>query len=448
MTVEVGEPSAGSLWRPVQFLGSKLRSLEFISTAIRRLQPDPVTIWEPFSGSSVVSQHLASRGHRVWAGDALASSATMASAMLGVGGSEHRDLLPFAKSVVATARSSAAPDWELWLAREHRALSEGNGARLIVESAAIPQRWRPAGANSNLTRIFAQAETDATEGRQSSTGVLSATYAGTYFGLRQALDLDALRAGIESLGEAPSSWTRAALLTALMHAASSAVFSPGKHFAQPHRVRDGKDLTFHAQRALQDRRVDVVASFLEAVYAINDSARPAAERHLAERRLVGDVTAEDLSGREVSIVYADPPYTAQQYSRFYHLLETLVGGVPPLLQHVRGEVTRGLYPNDRYLSPFSSRRQAPQAFRSLIRTANSAGASLLLSYSAARGDATGNARIVSLDEIITWMGEAYGMGAVSVETLDLRYRQFNSSRAEVAGRDDPEYLVIGDAHAR
>ncbi len=452
MAVDVDERCTTSPWRPVQFLGSKLRSLDLIAEAVRRLGSASATVWEPFSGSSVVSQRLASEGHRVWSADALASSATIATAMLGVGRpTDQTDLVSLAEAAVDHARLGVAPGWDLWVRQERQALSDGDGARLLAESQCIPQRWRPAGADRELTSLFTRVEAYAAAGMVSTVGLLSATYAGTYFGLGQSLELEALRGAVDAVTaeQGPgASWARATLLTALCHAASAAVFSPGKHFAQPHRVRDGKDLTFHAQRALQDRSVDVADEFLLATRTIERTARPSDEGHVAEHRLVGDTTAADLRTRGVSVAYADPPYTAQQYSRFYHLLDTLVTGVPPALQRVQGEVTRGLYPEGRYLSPFSSRRQAPQAFRDLIRVAHLAGASVVLSYSAARGSATGNARIVSLEEIVGWVGEAYGVAAVSVDRLDLRYRQFNSSRAGVAGREDPEFLVVGDAHAR
>ncbi|WP_206677853.1 hypothetical protein, partial [Salmonella enterica] len=58
-------------WRPVQFLGTKLRSLDLVASQIADLADSHGRIWEPFVGSSVVSQRLASEGHQLWATDAL-----------------------------------------------------------------------------------------------------------------------------------------------------------------------------------------------------------------------------------------------------------------------------------------------------------------------------------------------------------------------------------------
>lgn len=453
---EVGVVSIAAntlVWRPVQFLGSKVRSLDFISDAVASLGDSPLTVWDPFCGSSVVSQRFASEGHRVWSSDALASSATFGAALLGVGRQQGctTELFNLAQDMVKDTANRDSPEWTPWVESEQTLLADANGPGLLLLGTKIPQRWRSSGATPALIDLFATIDEAARTRTESSAGLVSTAYAGTYFGIGQSLSLERLREAIDRvspLADPSARWTRSALLTALCHAASAAVFSPGKHFAQAHRVRADKDLTFHERRVMQDRSVDVTATFLRAVQEIDCVAAGLSGDHWAEHRLVGEVPADLLRIRDVDVVYADPPYTAQQYSRFYHLLETLVIGVPPVLQRVKGQVTRGLYPERRFLSPFSSRREAPGAFRSLIRNTHAAGAHIMISYSATRGGSTGNARIVSLDQVEQWVRDAYGVSDVTVQELSHRYRQFNSGALEVEGRDDPEFLVLGRAGAR
>lgn len=88
------------------------------------------------------------------------------------------------------------PEWEPWVSREQQSLTDRDGARLLIETQAIPQRWRPAGANQTLCNLFAEVDLDALTGRARAMGLVSATYAGTYFGLVQAFALDGLRQGI------------------------------------------------------------------------------------------------------------------------------------------------------------------------------------------------------------------------------------------------------------
>ncbi len=429
-----------SVYRPVQYLGSKLRVLPQLRAAVST-DPGPQTVWEPFAGSSVVGQSLAAAGHRVIAWDALASSATFAQALLGVGQHDgDTDVAPL-RAILPLSREIPTPTaWSPWLAKERDALHAKDGQTLLGIGRTMPQGWR------NAPKRLIPRDMGA------PPALLSETFAGTYFGLRQALRLERLRAAIDLADERAglSPWSRAVALTALCAAASTAVFSAGKHFAQPHRVPEGKDSNFHARRALHDRSVDVDQVFQAAVQDICLAARPSSERHEAGIGRVENATVDDLRRRGVSTVYADPPYTAQQYSRFYHLLETLISGQVSTLQLVKGEVTRGLYPDSRYLSPFCSRRQAPAAFIHLAAIARQAGARLVLSYSATANQSgqTGNARTVTLSDLVAFIRTAYPHGGVTVTELDVRYRQFNQQGSAIPGRDDPEYLIIGDPDAR
>lgn len=428
-------------WRPVQYLGSKLRALPEITEAIGELDSQG-TIWEPFTGSTVVAQALAANGHRVLAGDALRASAVFAEALLGVRRQMGSTITRLAARLANSATAGARAEFTDWLAAEHTALAERDGQRLLRLGERLPQRWRT--SEQPASALFERVESAARHSAPAFDGLLSATYAGTYFGINQAIELEELRAGIELV---PDPWQRAGLLTALCHAASAAVFSPGKHFAQPHRIRDGKSLRFHTRRVLSDRSVDVRAAFLRAAACVDERARAGSERHGAEHTRAESLTAEGLRALGIGVVYADPPYTAQQYSRFYHLLETIVSGVPPRLQTAGGQVTRGLYPSGRYRSPYCSRRRAPDELSELARTAAESGAHLVLSYSTSSGATSGNARSVSLTELVSRVGAVYGPERVVVRPVELRYRQFNARAAEIAGRNDPEYLIIGRAGA-
>lgn len=443
-----------SVNRPVQYLGSKLRVLPLLQDIIGVGGPDTGVVWDAFTGSSVVAQAVAGVGHRVLASDVLSSSVTFAKAALGIdrSGDEGEDaqmrlLLDESRSVFF------ARGWKPFLDAEEQHLEAGDGVGLLQAGANLPQRWRNASVNeaasSDLRDSFDAVQQSAHNGTPSCSGLLSATYAGTYFGLKQALRLEAIRSAIGELSSAGqiSPWVTHVSLTALCTAASKAVFSAGKHFAQPHRVHAGKDITFHSRRVLEDRRVDIDATFASAFCDVVRSSRPGGEGHSAIAMGTGEATAEGLRQRDIRTVYADPPYTAQQYSRFYHLLETLIVGTPPKLQLVKGVVTSGLYPEDRFKSAYCSRVQAPVAFEHLIGISASARARLVLSYSGSSTGSTGNARTVSMEWLVEKVRQAYGAPNVTVERVNVRYRQFNHSSVEIAGRDDPEYVIVGDVHA-
>ena len=445
-TIGSTHKATGRPWRPVQFLGSKLRSLDFIAQELSDLQVPSSRVWEPFTGSSVVSQRLAADGYNVWATDALESSAHFAASLLGVnrGPSNATNLLGAATEASNLGRFPTS--WSTWLKREAKALAECDANALFAGGAEIPQRWRAGTSEPSLRLLFQEVEDAAFHAETFHDGLISATYAGSYFGIKQAIIIEQLRSRIDVVappGESTLAWVRSGLLTALCSAASTAVFSAGKHFAQPHKVSSDKNLSFHSKRIIRDRSVNIVDEFLIAAKEIDSHARRNQGQHGAGRLLVENVNSSHLVDHGISVVYADPPYTAQQYSRFYHVLEVLVSGVPARLQRVNGKVTSGLYPDKKYHSPFSSRRNASNAFRHLISTTRAACADLILSYSDTRGESTGNARVISLASLVQCVEDIYGTKAVNVRELDFRYRQFNNGAHSITNRSDPEYIVTG-----
>lgn len=427
----VAVTSAPAVFRPVHYLGSKLRSLDPIERVIVDEGVEGETVWEPFTGSSVVAQRLAASGMRLVANDALVSSATYAEAMLGVG---RREGDGDAAALINCLEQSFEGDFGRWQAAvrdEDAAVITGNGDALLAHGRGLPQRWKvgrgsPEGA--------------------APVGLLSATYAGTYFGLRQALELERLRSSVDVLtrGDRIDAWQRAVALTAICSAASKAVFSAGKHFAQPLLVHARKSQAFHERRIVVDRRVNVLTETFEAIRSIYAMARPGWEGHNASIGLAEHRSSDDLRRENVTTVYADPPYTAQQYSRFYHVLEVLVEGAPADLQVRNGEVTRGLYPAERYKSPYCSRVQAPHAFRHLAEISYDGGARLVLSYSGSDAKSTGNPRSIGMADLTSLLRGVFPR--VHVESLDLNYRQFNSAESAIAHRSDPEVLIVAEIH--
>ncbi len=76
----------------------------------------------------------------------------------------------------------------------------------------------------------------------------------------------------------------------------------------------------------------------------------------------------------VRLVYADPPYTKDHYSRYYHVYETLYRYDFP------DSVGQGRYRSDRVPSQFSILSMAEHAFGGLFAAIASRGLPLILSY--------------------------------------------------------------------
>jgi NAD-specific glutamate dehydrogenase len=113
--------------------------------------------------------------------------------------------------------------------QEEIAILSSDGDALLAQATALPQTWRRAGASTAQLDQFRLLDDQAGTNAAPLTGVATTHYAGTYFGVKQALEIDALRAAIGHLARERrvDRWTEAALLTALFSAASKCAFSAG-----------------------------------------------------------------------------------------------------------------------------------------------------------------------------------------------------------------------------
>jgi adenine-specific DNA methylase len=424
-----------TLYRPMQYLGAKIRSLEVVGQAIDSLKNQPAVALDLFSGSSVVSQYMKKKGMIVTANDAMKFCSIVAESTIGDVElkNTHEQLLEL---IGKDVESGAA--WELYgdfAKRERGALDKKNPDILIDMYHNLPQAWRD-------VSISPLAE----KGRKCGFDrgdVFSSLYAGTYFGVNQAVNIDYIRNKIEEVMREGliTRYEESLMLTALISAVSKSVFSAGKHFAQPHLIRDGKDQAFILKRIMADRSISVMSEFeksLEALFTLraNDSSNNSSAIKGSLEDLI-----ESNKPNSYDLIYVDPPYTAQQYSRFYHIPEVLVNYNFPELQMANGNVTRGLYPSDRFKSRFCSKRQAKDAFGDVFKFAERNNSSLIISYSLSKSGVTGNDRMISYEELIS-MCRAYSGGNVSIVEFDHVYRQFNKKASINNMKEDKEIQIV------
>jgi adenine-specific DNA-methyltransferase len=199
------------------------------------------------------------------------------------------------------------------------------------------------------------------------------TYAWGYFGLNQAIDLDSIRFAIDVAHEGGefNQDDRDWCLAALLRTACQLTGGPG-HFAQYLSGRSASGL----ERLVRQRRRSPWVQFLREL----DQMRPHGSRawRNTNRVFTQDalelLTLEEMDSLNGSVVYADPPYTRDHYSRYYHVLESLT-----LYDYPRVEA-QGRYRDDRFRTPFSLKTEVSRSFRSLLAAIAEAGASAVISY--------------------------------------------------------------------
>nr|WP_241769870.1 DNA adenine methylase [Cellulosimicrobium sp. MM] len=179
-----------------------------------------------------------------------------------------------------------------------------------------------------------------------SCGFIMRHYGGHYFSPRQARVFDALHENLPEGGIA-----RTVLLSALIRAASRCAAAPG-HTAQP--FQPNRRLLPYIEAAWKRDVITVIESEVA-----NLSSRYALAEGEARRANAAEVVSELGEG---DLVFCDPPYSAAQYSRFYHVLEGIaIGGWPS----VSG---KGRAPSraQRATSSFSLKSQASVAMSELL----------------------------------------------------------------------------------
>jgi len=194
----------------------------------------------------------------------------------------------------------------------------------------------------------------------SDLGPVWNAYGGYYFSPSQALSLDAL------LRTLPDRFPdRVVAHAALIMAAASIAAAPG-HTAQPLRP-SGRGLAWIQQHWSRDpfRYVRKALTQLAGLYA-----------RVPGQAIVADAMAAACWVTRNDLIFIDPPYSAVQYSRFYHVLETIAQG---RCGPVEGA---GRYPPraERPQSPFSRRSDARVAFEGLLSTLARRGAIVIITF--------------------------------------------------------------------
>lgn len=189
-------------------------------------------------------------------------------------------------------------------------------------------------------------------------------YSGTYWSYEQCVWIDSLRSVAEDFKGTVGYY---AILSSLIFAMSYTSQSTG-HFAQY------RDITCqNVEDILLYRKKDILSLFVKKLNELIS---------VLIIKYVHPITVTSLDYLdclriipENSIVYADPPYSAVHYSRFYHVIETLVRYDHPHLEY------KGRYRDDRHQSPFDKRKEVYEAFRRLFKSVDERKSHLVLSYS-------------------------------------------------------------------
>lgn len=396
----------------VNYQGSKKNLLEFIHSNLDEYISNKDVILDIFSGTASVAYSY-KRTNTVYTNDAESYAAVMAKALLG----EKLDL----KTVEEVKQKysqykNPTHEYDKWIRKEKLLVEKKRLNDLIELYESIPTVW------NTHEKCF---------GEKTEYSLFMKYYSTNYLGLAQARDIDAIRWAIEET----DTDLKEVLLSCLFFAIKECVFSKDGHMAQP------LDFKKNATRLFRLREKNLYSLFLTK---INDFINDDFVIGSSENK-VFNYNFEELLDREdelrpVTVIYADPPYTDMQYSRYYHLLNTVVEYNYPDMTEIRGSFTKGLYLDNRFQSQLSRKKSCLEAMEKLIRFSKKNNITLAISFAYPKDVEIQKTDryVMDIKDLIAVCKRFYSEKYVHIRTQDYEH----SNNRNSATKKVIEYLII------
>jgi adenine-specific DNA methylase len=149
-------------------------------------------------------------------------------------------------------------------------------------------------------------------------------YANLFYGVHQAAEIDALRMAISDLDNPlHQQWALGALTATISYCA----YSYAGHFAQP-KINLSKtgDTNKQIKAILKKRSISVQHEFSARLLSLaEESEKTSHDIQDVEGPWENALLKIDQLVKDTDVlVYLDPPYTRDEFSRYYHVLETLI----------------------------------------------------------------------------------------------------------------------------
>ncbi|NLV85628.1 MAG: DNA modification methyltransferase [Clostridiales bacterium] len=407
----------------LNYQGNKASLMPFISKNIKKYVSPEDRICDIFSGSSSVGAFL-KRDYQIIANDAELYSYIISSALLNTpAGSELLRTKDFFLNRIKRNLNFLLSKHEAAVAMERDLLSTESTEALIVLYDSFPKIW------NNVDKEVTSKELRSKNGYN----LFLHYYSGTYFGIEQSICIDAI---IKTIHELESEETQNVLYSCLFYAMKETVFSKDGHMAQPLNIEK------NSIRHLKQRNKDLLVYFinkLDEFIALPESSDK--KRHIVFNSDITDLMDNpDFKNSSIKLIYADPPYTDMQYSRYYHLLNIAARYDYPEPTVSHGKFTKGLYTEGRNQSDLSKKSTAKARLQDLFNYCNENGIVLALSYAYPKDEATQKTDryTVSIEELVNMAKATFGNKRVQIEQESYHHANHrNSSSKEVL-----EYLIL------
>lgn len=277
--------------------------------------------------------------------------------------------------------------------------------------------------------------------------LFSLYYLNSYFSLRQCIEIDSLRYSIDCLStkQYREDTKKQIYLVCLLHAISEVVSTVGKHFAQPIKTVDKNNQAkeFITRRCLRDRKRNIKDYMGKMLITLQNRliiGKYPNKVYCMEYKDMLNI----LKPGEVSLIYIDPPYTIDHYSRFYHIPETLVKYDYPELEYKNfkgiSKLMQGRYRANRFQSNFCIPSKAYDEFDNIVRKVSELETKIVMSYSEDDCLKGTRSRVIDKDRLLKIIKNYYN--DVDVINIDHKYRKLNKKENNKEELDNSELLII------
>lgn len=249
-------------------------------------------------------------------------------------------------------------------------------------------------------------------------------YSMPYFTLNQSIVIDSYRCAADKLLEKKEITKQEyyAYLSALMYLLQNIVCSVGDHFAQPQQLKiiDEKKYIKEINKIISKKSTDIFGILNNKINEISLRKFTSNDNKCFNYDAINLLKNEEVFS-EVNAVYMDPPYTNAHYSRFYHILETLINYNYPILKH------KGRYSEERVQSQFCIKTKALESFEEIIKICSEKNKKIFVSYSDT------SQCLVQKEELVSMCEKYYK--SVYIKEINHLYRNFGQKPRRVEGNE-------------
>lgn len=408
----------------LNYQGNKASLMPFISENIHKYVSPGAKICDIFAGSGSVGAYLKD-DYTIVSNDAELYSSIISSSLLNTPSSnsllKSKEL--FLKGYKLNYKLLLSPH-EVEVAKEREYLSLDSTDNLVSLYKSFPTIWNGLDRSINYKQLA----------KSNRYNLFLYYYAGTYFGIEQSIQIDSI---IKTIHEVSDVETQNVLFSCLFYAMSETVFSKDGHMAQP------LNITKNSSRHLKQRKRNVLTYFetkLDEFIEKSPISNSKERNKIFNKDMSVLLNDEEFNHQNIKLIYADPPYTDMQYSRYYHLLNVAARYNYPKPTILRGKFTKGLYTEGRNQSDLSKKSKAKDRLKELFDYCHKNNIVLALSYAYPKDEVNQKTEryTVSIEDLVEMAKEIFGNKKVQIECKDYQHaNNRNSSTKEVF-----EYLIL------